>query len=191
MTASDHAVKLASIAALAADEKLAQEIAVIDVSEQLVITDCFVIASGETDRQVSAIVDEVEDKLRERPGAPIRKEGVREGRWALLDYGELVVHVQRAEEREFYGLDRLWRDCPLIEVEGVEPLERPPAGPTTWTCAPSPPLMRSRLPTPSRMRTNCDPQAHHAAARPDGIQRLRPYAGADGHQTQRRGYPPG
>ena len=116
MTASDHAVKLASIAALAADEKLAQEIAVIDVSEQLVITDCFVIASGETDRQVSAIVDEAR---------PIRKEGVREGRWALLDYGELVVHVQRAEEREFYGLDRLWRDCPLIEVEGVEPLERP------------------------------------------------------------------
>jgi len=113
MTASDHAVKLASIAALAADEKLAQEIAVIDVSEQLVITDCFVIASGETDRQVSAIVDEVEDKLREAGARPIRKEGVREGRWALLDYGELVVHVQRAEEREFYGLDRLWRGCPL------------------------------------------------------------------------------
>ena len=164
MTASDHAVKLASIAALAADEKLAQEIAVIDVSEQLVITDCFVIASGETDRQVSAIVDEVEDKLREAGARPIRKEGVREGRWALLDYGELVVHVQRAEEREFYGLDRLWRDCPLIEVEGVEP---------------------------SRMRPNCDPQAHHAAARPDGIQRVRPHAGADGHQTQRRGYASG
>ena len=125
MTDSDNAVKLASIAALAADEKLAPEIAVIDVSEQLVITDCFVIASGETDRQVSAIVDEVEDKLREAGARPIRKEGVREGRWALLDYGELVVHVQRAEEREFYGLDRLWRDCPLIEVEGVEPLERP------------------------------------------------------------------
>lgn len=129
MTASEHAVQLATIAAHAADEKLAEEIAVIDVSEQLVITDCFVIASGATDRQVSAIVEEVEDKLREAGARPIRKEGAREGRWALLDYGELVVHIQRAEEREFYGLDRLWRDCPLLEIEGIETLERP----ESWT----------------------------------------------------------
>ena len=130
MTASDHAVKLASIAALAADEKLAQEIAVIDVSEQLVITDCFVIASGETDRQVSAIVDEVEDKLREAGARPIRKEGVREGRWALLDYGELVVHVQRAEEREFYGLERpaSWADD--VDVRAVASIDEIPLADT-------------------------------------------------------------
>ena len=188
MTASDHAVKLASIAALAADEKLAQEIAVIDVSEQLVITDCFVIASGETDRQVSAIVDEVEDKLREAGARPIRKEGVREGRWALLDYGELVVHVQRANSTGWTACGGTARS---LRWRAWSRWNAPLAGPTTWTCAPSPPLMRSRLPTPSRMRTNCDPQAHHAAARPDGIQRLWPHAGADGHQTQRRGYPPG
>ncbi|MBI9001469.1 ribosome silencing factor [Corynebacterium sp. CCM 9185] len=128
MPATTTSIKLATVAAQAASEKLAEEIAVIDVSEQLIITDCFVIASAATDRQVGAIVDEVEDKLREAGAKPIRREGVREGRWALLDYGEIVVHVQRSEEREFYGLDRLWRDCPFIEVDGIETPERP----ETW-----------------------------------------------------------
>ncbi|MBV7292304.1 ribosome silencing factor [Corynebacterium sp. TAE3-ERU16] len=127
--ATTASIKLATVAARAASEKLAEEIAVIDVSGQLIITDCFVIASAATDRQVGAIVDEVEEKLREVGAKPIRREGVREGRWALLDYGEIVVHVQRTEEREFYGLDRLWRDCPFIEVEGIETPERP----ETWS----------------------------------------------------------
>ena len=116
MTATDHAVQLVTTAALAAADKLATDIIAFDVSEQLAITDAFVLASGSNDRQVKAIVDEVEDKLREHGAKPIRREGHREGRWVLLDYGEIVVHVQHEEERQFYALERLWRDCPAIPL---------------------------------------------------------------------------
>lgn len=129
MTATPEAIALASAAARAAAEKLATDVTVIDVSEQLVITDCFVIASADNERQVASIVDEVEDTLREAGSKPLRREGTREGRWALLDYGEVVVHIQHADERDFYALDRLWKDCPVIEVEGVETAERP----LSWT----------------------------------------------------------
>ena len=78
--------------------------------------DAFLLASGGNDRQVRAIVEEVEDKLRELGAKPIRREGHRDGRWVLLDYGDVVIHVQHAEEREFYALERLWRDCPMIEL---------------------------------------------------------------------------
>ncbi|PMC61703.1 ribosome silencing factor [Corynebacterium xerosis] len=111
---------MATIAARAADRMKGANIAVLDVSGPLVITDAFVLVSADNERLVSAIVDEVEDDLRDAGVKPIRREGVREGRWALLDYGMLVVHVFRDEERDFYGLDRLWKDCPRIEVEGVE-----------------------------------------------------------------------
>ena len=74
------------------------------------------LASATNDRQVKAIVDEVEDKLREIGSKPIRREGERDGRWVLIDYGEIVVHVQHEEERQFYALERLWRDCPAIEL---------------------------------------------------------------------------
>ena len=121
MTASTEAANLATIAARAADRMKGANIAVLDVSGPLVITDAFVLVSADNERLVSAIVDEVEDDLRDAGVKPIRREGVREGRWALLDYGMLVVHVFRDEERDFYGLDRLWKDCPRIEVEGVEP----------------------------------------------------------------------
>lgn len=127
MAASQDSIRLATVAALAADEKLAEEIAVIDVSEVLNITDLFVIAGASNERQVNSIVDEVEDKLREAGAKPIRREGTREGRWALLDYGEIVVHIFRNEEREFYALDRLWRDCPLIDIDGIETVQRPTA----------------------------------------------------------------
>ncbi|MEJ5998373.1 ribosome silencing factor [Corynebacterium sp. H130] len=127
MTASQDSIRFATIAAKAADEKLAEEIAVIDVSDVLTITDVFVIASASSERQVSAIVEEIEDKLTENNMEPIRREGAREGRWALLDYGEFVVHIFRTQEREFYGLDRLWRDCPLIDIEGIETPQRPKA----------------------------------------------------------------
>lgn len=127
MTASDYSLSLARTAALAADDKRGQEIAVIDVSDQLIITDCFVIVSADNVRQVSAIVDEVEDKLRELGAKPVRREGVREGRWALLDYGDVVIHIQRKEEREFYALDRLWRDCPLVDIAGIDTPVRPEA----------------------------------------------------------------
>ena len=108
---------MATIAAKAAAAKLAEDVVVIDVSGQLVITDCFVIASGSNDRQVNAIVDEVEEKMRRAGYKPARREGTREGRWTLLDYIDIVVHVQHQDERNFYALDRLWRDCPTVPVE--------------------------------------------------------------------------
>jgi ribosome-associated protein len=116
MTATDHALELVQIAALAAVDKLALQVIAFDVSVQLAITDAFVLASASNERQVNAIVDEVEDKLREAGAKPIRREGQREGRWVLLDYGEIVVHVQHEEERQFYALERLWRDCPSISL---------------------------------------------------------------------------
>lgn len=116
MTASPEAIAMATVAARAAASKLAQDVVVIDVSEQLVITDCFVIASATNERQVGAIVDEVEEKMRLAGHKPARREGTREGRWVLLDYVDIVVHIQHSDERNFYALDRLWRDCPLIEV---------------------------------------------------------------------------
>lgn len=116
MTASAEAIQMATVAARAAATKLAQDIVVIDVSGQLVITDCFVIASANNERQVNAIVDEVEEKMRQAGYKPARREGAREGRWVLLDYVDIVVHIQHTDERNFYALDRLWRDCPLVEV---------------------------------------------------------------------------
>lgn len=117
MTASEEAVKMATIAARAAASKLANNVVVLDVSEQLVITDIFVIASASNERQVNAIVDEVEEKMRLAGYKPARREGAREGRWTLLDYVEIVVHIQHEDERNFYALDRLWRDCPEIPVD--------------------------------------------------------------------------
>lgn len=116
MTATDYAVELIRAAALAASEKLATDQLAFDVSEQLAITDAFLLATGANDRQVRAIVEEIEDKLRELDAKPIRREGHRDGRWVLLDYGDVVIHVQHAEEREFYALERLWRDCPTIDL---------------------------------------------------------------------------
>lgn len=117
MTASAEAVSMATVAARAAAAKLATDIVVIDVSTQLVITDCFVIASAGNERQVGAIVDEVEEKMRLAGYKPARREGTREGRWVLLDYVDIVVHIQHQDERDFYALDRLWKDCPIIAVD--------------------------------------------------------------------------
>ncbi|GAA2671810.1 MULTISPECIES: ribosome silencing factor [Actinosynnema] len=117
MAATDEARRLALVAASAASDKKAHDVILLDVSEQLVITDCFVIASAPNERQVGAIVDGVEEKLREAGRKPVRREGAREGRWVLLDFVDLVVHVQHSEERSFYGLERLWKDCPRIEFD--------------------------------------------------------------------------
>jgi ribosome-associated protein len=114
--ATKRSLELARTAAAAADDKLATTVAGIDVSEQLALTDVFVIVSAATDRQVGAIVDEVEDKLREVGAKPMRREGEREGRWVLIDYGDIVVHVQHDEERDFYELERLWKDCPEVDL---------------------------------------------------------------------------
>ena len=115
---------MATVAARAAASKLADDVVVIDVSGQLVITDCFVIASASNERQVSAIVDAVEEKMRLAGYKPARREGAREGRWVLLDYIEIVVHIQHQDERNYYALDRLWRDCPVLHVDTDEPLAR-------------------------------------------------------------------
>ncbi|AVT34969.1 MULTISPECIES: ribosome silencing factor [unclassified Plantactinospora] len=116
MTASDRARELATAAAQAAADKKAQDIVIIDVADQLVITDAFLLASAPNERQVTAIVDAIEEALLALPekAKPVRREGERAGRWVLLDYVDLVVHVQHSEEREFYALDRLWKDCPTI-----------------------------------------------------------------------------
>ncbi len=116
MTATDRAVELAVAAAEAAAEKLAEEIIALDVSEQLVITDAFVLASADSDRQVRAVVDAIEDRLRELGAKPVRREGLKEARWVLLDFNDLVVHVQHADDRQFYALERLWKDCPVIDL---------------------------------------------------------------------------
>jgi len=117
VSATERSVELATAAATAAAEKLATDIVIIDVSEQLVITDCFVIASANNDRQVKAVVEAVEERLLADKVKPVRREGVREGRWVLLDFVDIVVHVQQAEERVFYDLARLWKDCPEIPFE--------------------------------------------------------------------------
>ena len=116
MTATDRAIELVHAAAQAASDKLAQNIVAFDVSDQLVITDAFVLCSASNDRQVKSIVDAVEDGLREIGAKPVRREGERDGRWVLIDYADIVVHVQHVDERSFYALERLWRDCPVIEL---------------------------------------------------------------------------
>ena len=114
MTATEYSTHLAQVAAQAAADKLATDIVLIDVSDRLAITDVFVIATGNNERQVEAIVDAVEEKLRVEGVKPVRREGHRDGRWVLLDYVDIVVHIQHAEERVFYALERLWKDCPFI-----------------------------------------------------------------------------
>lgn len=125
MSISDLARRMAATAAHAAQDKLASNIAAIDVSDVLAITEVFVLASADNERQVGSIVDEVEDQMTAQGFEPQRREGNRENRWVLLDYGNIVIHVQRTDQREHYGLDRLYHDCPLVEIEGIDPPERP------------------------------------------------------------------
>ena len=116
MTVSDRARELAVAAAEAAADKLADDILAFDVSEALVITDVFVLCSAANDRQVKAVVEGIEDRLRSMGVKPVRREGEREGRWVLLDFIDMIVHVQHAEERVYYSLERVWKDCPTVEL---------------------------------------------------------------------------
>ena len=116
MTATERSIELAVAAARAASDRKAQEIIALDVSEQLVLTDVFLITSGTNERQVGAIVDAVEEALFKLGSKPVRIEGKGQGRWVLVDFGDIVVHVQHAEDRVYYNLERLWKDCPLIEL---------------------------------------------------------------------------
>lgn len=135
MPASDRAVDLALTAARAASAKKAQEIIALDVSERLVLTDVFLIASATNERQVGAIVDGVEEALLARGVKAVRREGLRQARWVLLDFQDVVVHVQHTEDRLYYALERLWSDCPVIELppdarggDGSEPDVEPAHG---------------------------------------------------------------
>ena len=116
MPATERARELALAAAQAAADKKADDIVLLDVADQLVITDVFVVASAPNERQVIAITDAIEEALLNLPekAKPVRREGERAGRWVLLDYVDIVVHIQHSEEREFYALDRLWKDCERI-----------------------------------------------------------------------------
>jgi ribosome-associated protein len=109
--------ELAIAAARAAASKNARDILILDVSELIMITDYFVIASGRTDRQVRTIAEEIERAVATAGMKPVRREGEREGRWALLDFVDFVAHVFRDQEREYYGLERLWRDAPVVSWE--------------------------------------------------------------------------
>lgn len=116
MPAEPHAIDLTIKAARAAADKQGEGIVALDVAERLALTDVFLIVSGESERQVGAIVDAVEEAMRDAETQRLRREGTQELRWVLLDYGDIIVHVQHVEDREFYGLDRLWKDCPVIEL---------------------------------------------------------------------------
>ena len=116
MAASDTASHRAVLAATAASDKLATDLVALDVSDQIALTDVFLICSGRNERMVQAIADEVEERLLEDGAKRLRQEGRADGRWILLDFGDIVVHVFHEEERLFYQLERLWRDCPLISL---------------------------------------------------------------------------
>ena len=117
MTASEHARALLRTAALAADSKQARDLVALDVSGPLPLTDIFLLATGTSERNVLAIAGEVEDKLNEAGTKTLRREGRSEGRWVLLDFGDLIVHVFHEEDRMYYSLERLWKDCPAIPLD--------------------------------------------------------------------------
>lgn len=117
MTASDESRSLVQLAALAASDAGAEDLVALDVSQPLPFADAFLIVSGGSERNVGAIADAVEDKLGQAGTRVSRQEGRAEGRWALLDFGDLVVHVFHPEERSYYSLERLWKDCPVIPLQ--------------------------------------------------------------------------
>jgi ribosome-associated protein len=116
MTATDRAVELTRAAATAAEDKLAQDIIAFDVSDHLALTDVFLVCSATSQRQVKAVQDAVEERMIALGVKAVRREGEREGRWVLLDFQDIVVHVQHEEERVFYALERLWSDCPVLAL---------------------------------------------------------------------------
>lgn len=118
MPASKSVTELTQVAARAIADKFGTEMIAIDLSDQMVLSEVFLIATGANIRQVDAIADEVEEKLRLFGEKPARREGTDE--WILLDYSDLVVHIQSAELRRYYMLDRLWNDCPTIELDVVK-----------------------------------------------------------------------
>lgn len=117
MTASPHAREILQVAAAAADAKGGQDLVALDVSGPLPLTDAFLLVSGRVERNVIAIASEVEDRLNDAGVKTLRREGKGEGRWVLLDFGDLVVHIFHEEDRMYYALERLWKDCPTLPIE--------------------------------------------------------------------------
>lgn len=117
MTASPNGIEMARIAAIAADAKAGEDLVALDVSDPLPVVDIFLLVTGRNERNVAAIADEVEEKLLEAGHKRLRREGRQESRWVLLDFGDLVVHVFHEQERVYYGLERLWKDCPVVPLE--------------------------------------------------------------------------
>jgi ribosome-associated protein len=117
VTASARALELVQLAALAADDKQADDLVALDVTGPIQLTDAFLLASGRNERNVLAIADEVEERLAQAGAKALRREGRSEGRWVLLDFGDIVVHVFHEEDRQYYSLERLWSDCPTISLE--------------------------------------------------------------------------
>lgn len=117
MTLSDESVHLVQLAAAAADGKGGEDLVAFDVSEPLPLVDAFLLVTGTSERNVAAIADEVEERMLEAGVKRLRREGRSESRWVLLDFGDLVVHVFHEDERTFYGLERLWKDCPIVPIQ--------------------------------------------------------------------------
>jgi ribosome-associated protein len=117
MTATLSAREQLQIAARAADAKGGEDLVALDVSDPLPLVDIFLLVTGRNERNVAAIADEVEEQLLEAGHKRLRREGREESRWILLDFGDLVVHVFHEQERVFYGLERLWKDCPVVPID--------------------------------------------------------------------------
>jgi ribosome-associated protein len=117
MTASDNARELLRLAAAAADSKSGEDLVALDVSEPLPLADIFLLVTGRSERNVVAIAAEIEDVLNGAGTRTLRREGRSDGRWILLDFGDLVVHVFHQEDRQYYALERLWKDCPVVPFE--------------------------------------------------------------------------
>jgi len=121
VTASTASIELAQLAAEAADAKQAENLVALDVSGPLPLADVFLLASGRNERNVIAIAEEIQDRLGESGSKVLRREGMSEGRWILLDFGDLVVHVFHEEDRMYYSLERLWKDCPVVPLAVTAP----------------------------------------------------------------------
>lgn len=117
MQSPDTAAEMLQIAARAAEAKGGDDLIALNVSEPLPLVDIFLLVTGNSERNVAAIADEIEDQLLEAGHRRVRREGRAESRWVLLDFGDLVVHVFHAEERVYYGLERLWKDCPVVPID--------------------------------------------------------------------------
>ena len=121
MQSPETAEEMLHLAAQAAIDKGGEDLVALNVSEPLPLVDIFRLVTGNSERNVAAIADEIEDRLIESGHKRVRREGRAEARWVLLDFGDLIVHVFHQEERVYYGLERLWKDCPVVPIDVAEP----------------------------------------------------------------------